>query len=734
MLESLSIRNVANYDATGISIQNLGFINFIYGVNGSGKTTISKYLDDTQKTLFEHCSHSFKDNQAINTLVYNKDFRENNFGKNDIAGVFTLGQATTEEMQIINENRLKLQELTTDGNTKNSTVNNLNTKLSELNNEYKDTFWENIYKKHTKNFSDAFARYKQKESFKQNLITHYKNNTSELVDYEELIKKSNTIFGEEPQTIPLLQELSYKEIINLEEQPVWGQPIIGKSDVQIAELMQKLNLTDWVNHGRNFIHENNTCPFCQKETIDDDFRKQIEDFFDEKFTSNIELVNTLKKEYQRLCSNVTNILLQIEENESSNKSTKLNLTLFSSYLKTLTSTVTLNAKDIDKKSNEPSSIIALGSSLEQFKDIQNLITETNNEISTHNQIVENYQSEKIKLIHSIWKYLTEENKDLIQNYLKKTKGLSKGILNVGNKLVGLREQYRTLKAETDKLTSNVTSVQPTVDEINKLLSFFGFTNFEIVPSKNIANNYQIQRTNGELAESTLSEGEVTFITFLYFMQLAKGAFNEGSITDDRIIVIDDPISSLDSNVLFIVSTLIKDMIKKAKEGTSHIKQLILLTHNVYFHKEVSFIDGNTSSCDKTSYWILRKNQDGGKIQAFGAKNPIKNSYELLWSEIKNSEHNSGITIQNAMRRIIENYFKLLGRLSYEDIIKRFPTQEQREICRSLISWINDGSHSIPDDLYIENQSATIETYLDVFKDIFKYSEHIEHYNMMMQSN
>lgn len=58
------------------------------------------------------------------------------------------------------------------------------------------------------------------------------------------------------------------------------------------------------------------------------------------------------------------------------------------------------------------------------------------------------------------------------------------------------------------------------------------------------NQYQIERENGELAESTLSEGEITFLTFLYFLQLAKGSTNETEITDDRVLVIDDPISSL----------------------------------------------------------------------------------------------------------------------------------------------------------------------------------------------
>ena len=89
------------------------------------------------------------------------------------------------------------------------------------------------------------------------------------------------------------------------------------------------------------------------------------------------------------------------------------------------------------------------------------------------------------------------------------------------------------------------------------------------------------------------------------MQLAKGGIDKESMMEDRVLVIDDPVCSLDSTVLFIVSSLIKEMIKQIKSGVGNIKQLIVLTHNVYFHKEVSLVDGRTPKKGKTYYWILR---------------------------------------------------------------------------------------------------------------------------------
>ena len=84
-----------------------------------------------------------------------------------------------------------------------------------------------------------------------------------------------------------------------------------------------------------------------------------------------------------------------------------------------------------------------------------------------------------------------------------------------------------------------------------------------------------------------------------------------------------------------------------------------------------------------------------------------------------------------MRRIIENYFKILGGYVDDEIINKFNNPQEREICRSLICWINEGSHTIPDDLFVELQDNTIENYFKVFKSVFNETGHIAHYEMMM---
>jgi wobble nucleotide-excising tRNase len=71
-----------------------------------------------------------------------------------------------------------------------------------------------------------------------------------------------------------------------------------------------------------------------------------------------------------------------------------------------------------------------------------------------------------------------------------------------------------------------------------------------------------------------------------------------------------------------------------------------------------------------------------------------------------------------------------GGKSKDDICGLFEGQEKL-IVQSLFSWVNDGSHSIHDDLYINHGDQTNESYLNVFKKIFDKANQSGHYRMMM---
>ena len=101
MIESIEVKSFATFDDDGVEIIDLKKINFVYGANGSGKTTISNYLTNPSKEEYKNCTITWKQANKLPTLVYNKQFRETNFGTSSIKGVFTLGKATKEEKEKI---------------------------------------------------------------------------------------------------------------------------------------------------------------------------------------------------------------------------------------------------------------------------------------------------------------------------------------------------------------------------------------------------------------------------------------------------------------------------------------------------------------------------------------------------------------------------------------------------------------------------------------------------------
>ena len=197
---------------------------------------------------------------------------------------------------------------------------------------------------------------------------------------------------------------------------------MGKADVDIAKLIQKLNINDWVNQGREYIQEDNVCPFCQEKTITEDFKSQLENYFDEAYLGNLKLLKDLKQEYNQLIENLLNELNNIEETQKTLANSKLNNEVYSSYLKTLTSQNIANIEIINNKVKEPSRSFEITNLKGQINLIKGLILDANTEIEKHNKIVLNFRAEKTKLINEVWRFLVEEYKVQIIAYNKDISG------------------------------------------------------------------------------------------------------------------------------------------------------------------------------------------------------------------------------------------------------------------------------------------------------------------------
>lgn len=738
-ISQISLKKVATFDENGASFKDLNSINFIYGANGSGKTTTSSFLKNLAENgiedKFANSKIAWYNNESLKIEVYNKQFKEEQFRNSQVKGIFTLGKKTNENLENIESKKESINEEKEKKKKNEKSLQKLEQERKEKEKDFTDRCWEKLYKKNEEDFKETLEGFKRKEKFKEKILKEFENdkyNQSEIVGLEKLKEKIEIVFGENQTELALL-ECNLTDFDFIENHSIWEQKIVGSGDVAIADLIKRLSNEDWVAWGREYIKDNSICPFCQKETITEEFKKQLESYFDTSYQESIETIKEKMEDYESRTAGALERLDKIVETEQKNQQTKLDTENLKRIVETLKSKINGNQQKMFDKGKEMSRSFKLESTKNEIKEIRDLIDTANQQIANHNEIIKDIKNQKKICVEQTWKFLVNEFKSDIQEYNKKYCGLEKGINNLEKAISENQEEVKRLENEIRELEKNMVSIKPIVNEINAFLKGYGFTNFSLAYTED-EKSYRIQREDGQLVGETLSEGEVTFITFLYYYHLAKGSLKENDISKNKVLVIDDPISSLDSNILFIVSVLVKDLMKETMEEKTNIKQVIILTHNTYFYKEITSKYDLKRYQGKYSFWIIKKDNNVSKIKDY-KENPIKNSYELLWQEVKQAKDNnaSWVSLQNVMRRIIEYYFRILGGFKHNDSLSEcFKNIEEKRVCNSFISWFNDGSHGISDDLFVQSQDTSIETYLKVFEKIFKETGHEAHYKMMMR--
>lgn len=720
MISEIKIDGIATYKKE--TMMTPTEINYVYGCNGSGKTTLSNLIRTPEK--YNTCSLKWEDNK-LETLVYNRDFIKENFSQSSaIKGIFTLGKDAKDTKEIIDKLKKEIGDLDDKIKGFNKTLSKKEEEIKIETNDIIEKCWK-VKQKYGDEFKEAFRGYNgSKKKFFEKCISEEKN-SSELLTEDEINKKCKQIFSESLRTYDEFKVMNYSELYELEKANILKERIIGKEDVPIGKLINKLNNSDWIKQGIQFLNTSgDVCPFCQRK-MNIDFKKEIESFFDETYELKCKELRKFRDQYIRYIDFQIRYIEEVMETNID----FINYEIIDKELELIRQKKSANIELIDKKIQSPSITIEIESIIGNLDRVKLLMDGYIEQIKTNNRIAEHIDKEKEQLSNEIWKYSYNELQSDISRYTKKKKGIDKAADSIKSSLKLGENKRDELQIEINSKESEVTNIKHTVSEINRVLNLFGFNNFKLSQSKH-KGYYRIIRPNGDDVNETLSEGEYTFITLLYFYQLVKGSIEKTGVLKDKIVVIDDPISSLDSNVLFIVSNLVKNIIKSCNEGKNGIKQVFVLTHNVYFHKEVTFKGGRESNTKKESFWIIRKLDGISKICKYDS-NPIQTTYELLWRELEDPQKINTATVFNTMRRILEYYFNILGGKKYEECIDKFEGEEKL-ICKTLISWINDGSHFIGDDLEVPIEQDEIQKYLNVFRLIFDKMGQIDHYNMMMK--
>ncbi|WP_314818039.1 AAA family ATPase [Capnocytophaga gingivalis] len=743
MISSITMNGIATYN--NITIPNLKKVNFFFGLNGSGKSTIAKYLNSliSKDESFNQCTNIGFDGSQDHIMTFNEEFIEENFKRNsELKGIFSLNQRNTaidKQIRDKEEEKSLYERLIDKYIDKKEKIEKYRTdrykKLIEESWNERKTF--STFNKI--NLAHAGSRENHLRDIKQILSQSF-----DALPIEDIKEQYNLLYEKEIKFVNTQINVNlYNKIQEIERKlnQLLDEVIIGKDDVPIADLIKKLDSRTWIQQGINLLEKTgNICPFCQQETINEDLIKQFNELFDDNYKKKIKEIEDLYKLYKEdtnfLLSNLS--LIQSEFNSDnivSNLIIKLN-TLFSS-----------NYQIIEKKinsANEKKIIESISSEKDSFNSIYLKIKE-------NNDVFNSLESNKKNLINNIWLFMANNCRDILNDYDKKIIKIKK----IKNLATELEDRYKkkidSIKEDISILREQTIDTKEAINNINEILRNSGFTGFEIEEKEKVNNisRYYLRRNNiqnGDIVFNTLSEGEKHFISFLYFYQLCLGTDDlDNNTNKNKIIVIDDPVSSLDSQSLFVVSTLIRELIKRRAEkpkseksefANQNISQVFLFTHNFYFYKEVSF--SRRLIC--TDYWHYNVIKINNITQIKDEYNKtIEDDYSLLWNTLKESKKNinsstNNIMISNTMRRILETYINFvgIGADPWQIISNEDTSSSSYYIKSAFISIINEESHKVfLDSTYYHRITKEQPQILyDIFEDIFKVIGK-SHYDQMM---
>lgn len=421
-----------------------------------------------------------------------------------------------------------------------------------------------------------------------------------------------------------------------------------------------------------------------------------------------------------------------------------------------------NIKKISEKIKEPSSVVTLDGIQTIRNEINALIAEFNKLIEANNAITADRPNKQKACTNEVWELIAFTLASEVSDYNARNVALSGEITRFEREITTAKDASDKLADDITQLSRHTVSTQPTIKGVNNTLRDAGFQGFTLNEKDGHPNVYEVRRQNGDIAEN-LSEGELNFIAFLYFYHLVRGSLDDSGVRKDRIVVIDDPVSSMDSGSLFIISALVRDMIQvchhyiHTEDGTvggEFIRQIFILTHNTYFFKEISY---NQVRCYvSVSFFLISKMNNASTVfectrplQGETAEKenytPVQNSYAALWSEFR--EVSTVIPTLSVIRRILEYYCIQLcgydGNELRDTVLKENlprlvdnPEDENADRSRyhladSMLAYLSTQSFGYNDGMHFIEIAGDAQQCKDVFKLLFECLGQDQHYRKMM---
>lgn len=646
--------NLSYTDQRGSSnVYNFKDINIFYGRNYSGKTSLSKIIRslETKSISSKYENPHFEITLENESIISHSNLSDFNYPIHVYNSDFV-----KENLKFIHDDTQDIESFSvTLGDSNQQILDNIRNLRQELGSEKKDEE------------TGLYLLIKDKESILQAAKINVEDKEGELnqllrnkaTSGQDSIKYQPNKFGDQNYNVSKLQNIDIREVLNkdyialTEDDKTNYEYLISqvsKRDpneikgininflmmlesvkeimvsrvgeaAKIDELIHNPNLNKWVESGLSLHKERATCAFCSG-TLTEDRLASLYRHFDE--------------ESQKLKGRIKNVLEILKESKS-NLKFELDINQYYEVFheninriqKDINTFLGKQAKSIDtlldilqQKENKLFESIEFSEPKDYLNEIQLLIEEAKGIRKQHIDLTSNLSAEQINArkklrldhVYHFVKEIAYTNKvDEISVLKDKIQPIKDQLDEIENS----RDQMiREIKLEEDKLSSEGEACI----RINEILNHeFGHPSLKL-EAKKIGTHveksiiFEIQR-NGKKAHN-LSEGECSLISFCYFLAKVEDDLLEGK---EPIIWIDDPISSLDSNHVFFIYSLINQKICHGKK----YKQLFISTHSLEFLKYLRRVEGVDSDKNigsvgeakrKASYFLIQRHDTVSTIE------------------------------------------------------------------------------------------------------------------------
>lgn len=247
----------------------------------------------------------------------------------------------------------------------------------------------------------------------------------------------------------------------------------------------------------------------------------------------------------------------------------------------------------------------------------------------------------------------------------------------------------------------------------RLKDFLGRTDLAF---ESVDEGYRVLR-RGKPAKR-LSEGEKTAIAFLYFIvQLGDHEFD----VKEGIVVVDDPISSLDSAAIYQAFACLKNAVKDAK-------QIFLLTHNFDFLKLLIDWLKHVGKTHVQFYMIVCAETQNERVASIVPLDQMliehPTEYHFLFKTLYNFKSDGTIAscynVPNIARKLLETFLEF-HTPSNENTLKRLNSVQFDENKKTAIyKFTNDHSHRTGkgfDPSVVAESQKNVKYLLEMIKDV-----------------